>query len=78
MERDGGGMGGSIPAILLRACYAMSGTDLVYAPILLRASYAMSGTDIGWFAARWGCRYNRHQGCNRKGKRACDGWRGGG
>eukprot|EP00961_Rhodomonas_salina_P082023 1103091-Rhodomonas_salina.1 len=32
--------------ILLRACYAMSGTDTRYGAILLRTYYAMSGTDI--------------------------------
>eukprot|EP00961_Rhodomonas_salina_P171013 2305774-Rhodomonas_salina.3 len=30
----------------LRACYAMSGTDLAYAAICLRACYAVSGTDL--------------------------------
>eukprot|EP00961_Rhodomonas_salina_P180583 2437443-Rhodomonas_salina.2 len=33
------------PAIALRACYAMSGTDLAYAAIGRRACYALSGTD---------------------------------
>eukprot|EP00961_Rhodomonas_salina_P132036 1777522-Rhodomonas_salina.1 len=32
----------------LRACYAMSGTDLGYAAIGLRACYAMSGTDLAY------------------------------
>eukprot|EP00961_Rhodomonas_salina_P235117 3177848-Rhodomonas_salina.6 len=32
--------------VVLRACYAMSGTDLVYAAISLRACYALSGTDL--------------------------------
>eukprot|EP00961_Rhodomonas_salina_P212327 2867045-Rhodomonas_salina.10 len=36
-------------AICLRACYAMSGTDLVYPAICLRACYAISGTtDLGY------------------------------
>eukprot|EP00961_Rhodomonas_salina_P139688 1879891-Rhodomonas_salina.1 len=32
--------------ILLRACYAMSGTAIPYATLLLRASYALSSTDL--------------------------------
>eukprot|EP00961_Rhodomonas_salina_P174977 2360297-Rhodomonas_salina.4 len=38
----------------LRACYAMSGTDLVYTVIGLRARYAMSGTDLAYAATRLG------------------------
>eukprot|EP00961_Rhodomonas_salina_P112726 1516425-Rhodomonas_salina.1 len=34
----------------LRACYAMSGTDLAHAAICLRARYAMSGTDVAYGA----------------------------
>eukprot|EP00961_Rhodomonas_salina_P304364 3941573-Rhodomonas_salina.6 len=37
-------------AICLRACYAMSGTDIGYGAICLRACYGMSGTDIGYGA----------------------------
>eukprot|EP00961_Rhodomonas_salina_P174870 2358836-Rhodomonas_salina.4 len=33
-------------AICLRACYAMSGTEIAYSAICLRACYAMSGTEI--------------------------------
>eukprot|EP00961_Rhodomonas_salina_P244289 3301299-Rhodomonas_salina.3 len=40
----------TMTGISLRACYAMSGTDIAYATkmtgISLRACYAMSGTDI--------------------------------
>eukprot|EP00961_Rhodomonas_salina_P089066 1197985-Rhodomonas_salina.3 len=36
-------------AIDLRACYAMSGTDMAYGAIL-RASYAMSGTNVRYGA----------------------------
>eukprot|EP00961_Rhodomonas_salina_P267808 3618292-Rhodomonas_salina.1 len=39
-------------AICLRACYAMSGTDLAYGAICLRSCYAMSGTDLGYAATR--------------------------
>eukprot|EP00961_Rhodomonas_salina_P076012 1020559-Rhodomonas_salina.1 len=35
-------------AIGLRACYAMSGTDILYGRICLRACYAVSGTEIAW------------------------------
>eukprot|EP00961_Rhodomonas_salina_P236152 3191622-Rhodomonas_salina.4 len=34
------------PAIVLRASYAMPGTDLAYGDIGLRVCYAMSGTDL--------------------------------
>eukprot|EP00961_Rhodomonas_salina_P023507 315720-Rhodomonas_salina.1 len=37
-------------AISLRACYAMSGTDLDCGAIGLRACYAMSGTDLAYGA----------------------------
>eukprot|EP00961_Rhodomonas_salina_P210323 2839784-Rhodomonas_salina.2 len=30
----------------LRACYAMSGTDLAYGTVCLRVCYAISGTDL--------------------------------
>eukprot|EP00961_Rhodomonas_salina_P232980 3147932-Rhodomonas_salina.1 len=33
-------------AIGLRACYAISGTDIAYAATCLRACYAMPGTDL--------------------------------
>eukprot|EP00961_Rhodomonas_salina_P205579 2775007-Rhodomonas_salina.1 len=36
--------------ISLRASYAMSGTDIVYAVVVLRNSYALSGTDIAYGA----------------------------
>eukprot|EP00961_Rhodomonas_salina_P109396 1472694-Rhodomonas_salina.2 len=49
-------LGSPLP-ILLRACYAMSGTDVGYAataylPIWLRTCHAMSGTDVGYAATR--------------------------
>eukprot|EP00961_Rhodomonas_salina_P223899 3027628-Rhodomonas_salina.1 len=34
------------PAIGLHACYATSGTELVYRAILLRACYAIPGTEL--------------------------------
>eukprot|EP00961_Rhodomonas_salina_P271116 3663327-Rhodomonas_salina.1 len=34
----------------LRACYAMSGTDLARGSILLRAFYTVSGTDLAYGA----------------------------
>eukprot|EP00961_Rhodomonas_salina_P169136 2278894-Rhodomonas_salina.3 len=34
--------------ICLRACYAMSGTSIVYPAMCLRACYAMSGTSIDY------------------------------
>eukprot|EP00961_Rhodomonas_salina_P254234 3435600-Rhodomonas_salina.16 len=52
------------PGIILRACYAMSGTDPVYQPtrampcpvltecIILRACYAMSGTPLAYQPTR--------------------------
>eukprot|EP00961_Rhodomonas_salina_P301355 3940428-Rhodomonas_salina.1 len=53
--RGGGAPGTNCypPTQLLRdvrlcACYAMSGTDLVYGAIGLRACYEMSGTDIAY------------------------------
>eukprot|EP00961_Rhodomonas_salina_P255356 3451114-Rhodomonas_salina.6 len=49
------GLGGTESAICLRACYAMSGTDLAYgtmSAICLRASYAISGTDLAYGAIR--------------------------
>eukprot|EP00961_Rhodomonas_salina_P305639 3941987-Rhodomonas_salina.4 len=39
-----------LSAITLRACCAMSGTDLLYGGITLCASYAMSGTDLAYAA----------------------------
>eukprot|EP00961_Rhodomonas_salina_P212800 2874220-Rhodomonas_salina.6 len=38
--------------MVLRACYAMSGTDVAYAATCLRACYAMSGTDLANAATR--------------------------
>eukprot|EP00961_Rhodomonas_salina_P154159 2076502-Rhodomonas_salina.1 len=35
-------------AISLRACYAMSGTDIGYIAIGLRTCYAMSGTELAY------------------------------
>eukprot|EP00961_Rhodomonas_salina_P303874 3941399-Rhodomonas_salina.4 len=35
-------------ATSLRACYAMSGTDLVSGPICLRKRYALSDTDLAY------------------------------
>eukprot|EP00961_Rhodomonas_salina_P303051 3941078-Rhodomonas_salina.3 len=40
------------PAILLRASYAMSGTDLANVATGLRQRYAMSGTDLAYGATR--------------------------
>eukprot|EP00961_Rhodomonas_salina_P100330 1349414-Rhodomonas_salina.6 len=37
----------ALRSIVLRALYAMSGTDLAYGVTILRPSYAMSGTDMG-------------------------------
>eukprot|EP00961_Rhodomonas_salina_P027935 377831-Rhodomonas_salina.6 len=37
-------------AIVLRACYAMSGTEIAYVAIGLRPCYAMSGTGIAYGA----------------------------
>eukprot|EP00961_Rhodomonas_salina_P170774 2302444-Rhodomonas_salina.2 len=44
------------PAVCLRGCYAMSGTDIARGAVCLRTCYAMSGTDIahGAFCLR-GC-----------------------
>eukprot|EP00961_Rhodomonas_salina_P143496 1930966-Rhodomonas_salina.2 len=39
-------------AIGLRACYAVSSTDMPYGSIGLRACYAMSGTDLPCGATR--------------------------
>eukprot|EP00961_Rhodomonas_salina_P014467 194015-Rhodomonas_salina.1 len=36
--------------MVLRACYAVSGTDL---GMLLRACYLVPGTDVGYAATRW-------------------------
>eukprot|EP00961_Rhodomonas_salina_P067518 906845-Rhodomonas_salina.1 len=36
----------------LRACYALSGTEIVYGRVSLRAFYAMSGTEIAYGARR--------------------------
>eukprot|EP00961_Rhodomonas_salina_P304499 3941620-Rhodomonas_salina.3 len=41
-------------AISLRACYVLSGTDLVHAAISLRSCCAMSGTDLA-YAATYAC-----------------------
>eukprot|EP00961_Rhodomonas_salina_P089434 1202756-Rhodomonas_salina.3 len=40
------------PPIPLRACYAMSGTDLPNGANRLRACYAVSGTDLAYAATR--------------------------
>eukprot|EP00961_Rhodomonas_salina_P118643 1597324-Rhodomonas_salina.2 len=46
---SGAGVQVSAP-ISLRACYAMSGTDIAYCDIALRACYAMSHTDLAYRA----------------------------
>eukprot|EP00961_Rhodomonas_salina_P300790 3940127-Rhodomonas_salina.1 len=38
---------GSIPPLVLRARYAMSGTDEDYPATILRVCYAVCGTDVG-------------------------------
>eukprot|EP00961_Rhodomonas_salina_P092243 1241242-Rhodomonas_salina.1 len=43
---------GSNPAYLLRACYAMPGTDMLYGPTGKLPSYAMPGTDVRYGATR--------------------------
>eukprot|EP00961_Rhodomonas_salina_P053365 715700-Rhodomonas_salina.1 len=40
-------MSGTDTASCLRACYAVSGTDIAYGTSCLRACYVMPGTDIG-------------------------------
>eukprot|EP00961_Rhodomonas_salina_P018006 242128-Rhodomonas_salina.5 len=40
--------GEGVRGILLRLCYALSGTDKAYGAILLRLCYALSGTDIAY------------------------------
>eukprot|EP00961_Rhodomonas_salina_P099265 1334985-Rhodomonas_salina.7 len=41
------------PGIGLRACFAMSGTDLANVSISLRACYAISSTDLAYGATAW-------------------------
>eukprot|EP00961_Rhodomonas_salina_P102024 1372238-Rhodomonas_salina.6 len=43
---------GTMPAILLRARYAMSGTEIAYGAACLRMHYTMPGTDLGYAATR--------------------------
>eukprot|EP00961_Rhodomonas_salina_P304221 3941528-Rhodomonas_salina.4 len=40
------------PAICLRTCYAMSGTELAYAATCLRACYAVCVTELAYGATR--------------------------
>eukprot|EP00961_Rhodomonas_salina_P284562 3846133-Rhodomonas_salina.2 len=42
-------------AIILRACHAMSGTDIAFGALVLRACYAKSGTDIVYYPTRVLC-----------------------